>query len=282
MKFILSAIAFCICSWAQATTVVGGKPLADAVIENTFSINVHDYEWIDTPEIPIGPRVSITCGHCVMKDYIFHDKMKAGADDTNSRYDKLKAGSYGLPFLRGASYPYDVAVIIKSEDDAITGPIVSVAKLRVQLQENLVVLGMGKNTSSPGALCDGMDPNHRYAYNTFRVVDYYEQNVGFIVNGTGLGSSAPNAATCFGDSGGYYFRTQPNQTVELVGINSWGTEGGLTEERGNGEYKFAGYYSGAVDLTSPEIHQWLEDIAKKNNVGICGINLECPAIKSPF
>jgi hypothetical protein len=282
MKTFLIAMFLSLSAFAATVFVVGGKAMSKDVVKKVFSVDYQHYVGIDTPPIPIGPSVMITCGHCVPNpapdNFILHPKMKAGSDDTNSRYDAAAPGAHGLDFLKTASYPYDIALEI-SEYTA-SGPIATIASERVKMGENVIVLGMGYNISSQDKLCNGM--TNQYAYNTFNVIDFYTQNVGFIVTAKGKGSSATDAATCFGDSGGYYFRTLVDRTVQLVGINSWGTENGIQEHRSDGEHDFAGFYSGAVDLTSPEIHQWLTDVAQKQNLKICGITMSCAAIQSPF
>jgi hypothetical protein len=269
----------------NALALVNGHSADENIVRSTFGLNfdlIGSYKSIDTPEIPIGPRVAITCGHCASGNFIYPDLMKSGANDTNQRYENLKSGTYGLPFFERANYPYDLALVILREGSEYPGPYVTVSQKKVQLLEKLIVLGKGKNTSSQNSLCDGYDESHKYDYETFQVIDFYAQEVGFIATGLGLNKVKP-AVTCFGDSGAYYFRALEDKTVELVGINSWGTEGGI-EENPNGQIniKLQGYLSGAGDLTSIKIQNWLSVESQINHVDICGINSTCTKVKWPF
>jgi hypothetical protein len=263
----------------SAFALVGGSAIDDQKVEGTFDIHLEGNRSIDTPEIPVGPNVAITCGHCSQGEGFVPDQMKAGQNETDTLYDALTSGTYGLPFFEKASYPYDLSLV----QGDFAGPYVSIGEARVQLGETLVILGKGKDTSAPGSLCDGYSLNHHFDHGDFKVVDFYTQGVGFIVTGQDVQPGGGTAVTCYGDSGSYYFRVRADKTVELVGINSWGTEGGETENPQDGvNILLQGYLSGAGDLTSPGIRAWLTSAAEKNGLKICGINLTCPAVTSPF
>jgi hypothetical protein len=286
LKYLIFA-AFAVSS-SLAWAVAGGKTADDAMLKKVFGLNFGRYQsYMDTPEIPIGPRIAITCGHCISGQIaasaqasgvqiIFHPNKDKSAVLTDNSYDSVSSGIYGLPFFENANYSYDIALVILSDGDKYPGPYVSVAKNKVVLNEVLTLLGQGKNTSTPDHLCDGRDVNHKFSYAPFQVIDFYNQKVGFI-------STAKPAATCWGDSGGYYFRTRTDHSLELVGINSWGTEDGYTETPQVDVIKnFQGFLSGANDLTSTEIRDWLLKVAAEKKLDICGVTKECPSILSPF
>ena len=288
MRYLI--LAFIFLSSSIVWGVVGGVTTNDAAIIKALGLSYSSYRNdLDTPQIPIGPRVAITCGHCVSSgnpfgtvgdngaQIVYPPQMKKDTDDTANAYSNLSPGKVGLPFFESANFSYDLALVILRKGDNYRGPYMSIANRRVQINEILTFLGKGLNTSTPNHFCYGYSSNaHWFAYAPFRVIDFYRQNVGFILTGK-------PAATCPYDSGGYYFRTSTKGTIKLAGINSWGTENGVQlVSRYGGVRKLKGYLSGANDLTSPGIREWLSKVAVENGVEICGINDTCPSIPSPF
>ncbi len=284
MRFII--IAFVLFFSCVSLSLVGGTNTNADAIKTALGLNSLSYvSQRDMPEIPIGPRVAITCGHCAAEngglfgsydsDYqvVYPPQMQAFTQQTGEVESGLPAGTYGLSLFEKANYSYDLALVILNGDGGYFGPYMTIAKDRVQIQEVLTFVGQDMSSSSTD-FCGGQSGS--FAYAPFHVVDLYSQNVGFILTGK-------PAATCDRDSGGYYFRTLPNGTIQLAGINSWGTENGLTETSTYGVKRtYQGYLSGANDLTSPGVRNWLSQVAAQYKLDICGLNKNCPPVKSPF
>ena len=276
-------------------SLVGGQAVDKAAVQRAFHFNFFETQSSYFPEIPVGPRVSVTCGHCapatrirpganggLFPKVIFPNGLKEGARSTNNLYEGLAAGSYGLPFFKVASYPFDLALIIRSSDEADEGPFISVSKTKIKLHEQLLMLGVNMKNQNVKSTCHDYESPGGYSSGVFQVLDFYSQNVGFIVTGQTPGLNADRVITCPGDSGGHFFRVLPDRSIELVGVNSWGHEDGDSEVHGDAVVVFQDYLTGVGDLTSDGVRQWLSETAKKEDVGICGINLECPSVQSPF
>ncbi len=288
MKYLI--FTFVLLSASLSRAVVGGKAVNDIAIIKALGLSYSSYRNdLDTPAIPIGPRVAITCGHCVSggnpmgtagdvgAQIVYPPQMKKDTDETAEAYSRLPAGTYGLPFFEKANFSYDLALVILNKGEHYRRPYMSIGRKQVSLHEKLIFFGKGLNASITNQFCGGYISNsHWFAVAPFKVLDFYSQKVGFILTGK-------PAATCPYDSGGYYFRAEPDGTIKLVGINSWGTQNGTQlVSRFGAVRNLQGFLSGADDLTSPLIREWMSKVIAGKGAHVCGLNKVCGPIPSPF
>lgn len=190
----------------------------------------------------VGPRVILTAAHCA-------------ATGATSTFTVNGGKTYSAKMTRSALYPnpspgLDIALGVTSEDIAGVTPF-SIGGVAAKGNE-VLLLGYGCTTTSAA----GSDGKLRSGKSLITEVT----DVRF-TSSTGSG-----ALLCPGDSGGPAFYRSGN-TLTVVGVNS---AVGVTED---GTVITGPNYNARLDGTKPA--GTINDFIAKNNVKICGINLNC-------
>lgn len=193
----------------------------------------------------VGPRVIVTAAHCVENG----QKSTFKIDGINYTTVGLRHPNYN----RGIDT--DVAVGISAAEFA-TAPY-SIGSERVKVGEKIDLFGYGC-TKSPGTggndgvLRTGMTTVTRASSQDVRKRPFRPAFVSYDFT---MKDSSTGVALCYGDSGGPAF-----SGLYQVGVNS---KGNIRDTSYN------------LDLTHPEVQEWLLKVASDKKVDICGVSVEC-------
>jgi hypothetical protein len=265
---ILSAIfLFNLQSVTANEKIVGGTKISEAAIKNMFST----IRTSGSLGVQIGPRVFLTCGHCITSPHsIISNIPNKNCDLELSRFvsnDTLD--SKAVVHCTDAG-EMDLALIVQAQP--VEGKMLTVNLNPISIGEELIVLGGGRTDTSEAWTCGGYNGYH---YATKSIVDLIDNIIVFEgVDRTG----SPSPYTCAGDSGGQYFKLLETGNIEISGIHAWGFEKGRSFSRNQINYILPSLFGG-TNLAHERTITWFNRIIEDENLEICGINLDCKPVK---
>lgn len=257
----------------------GGIALGTKISKKKLTEKFSFAETYATPALQIGPRVFLTCGHCITE----------GSTEDANRYtteqiimgrceeeiERFKDGETldTLAFKSCLVPEHDLGLIVYKNPVPNHGKVATVSFTDLTKNDSILFLGSGR-VSVGSDYCKAKDSRSPYRFAQISVNDVLNGTIFF--SGIGLnGQKVPHS--CPGDSGGHYFKENLQGNIEVVGVHGWGSPGGPSNRFGRSVVVPPLF--GGTSLGDPKVKEWILKVIEAENAEVCGVNIDCPSIK---
>lgn len=273
---------------------VGGFIRTKSIQDHVSVARIENSEEMCSPAVLIGPRVFLTAAHCtpliasngLVKVYgpgfnkIIRVKavtMSLITDDDFFSGDDCRTLIQSLPdgvtltdqylakcwFKGGAA---DIALLVADQD--IQSPMLSLGGIAPQ---NMEVISRLAEISK----CGG--DQGFFNRSQFKVFELNNSQV--VLENFNVGSAQSNLSKCGGGSGGIYYRTLQDGSINIVGIHSASIQNAGPYTIYGKKIFLSTNLFGGTNLFATEPMDWLIHQIAKFGLQICGINLTCHPVK---
>lgn len=275
-------------SLAQSSTNESSVPV-NTVKKYFVYAQVTDQKSWCSPAVLVGPKTFITAAHCAplvstamsmpvmgaknssvaqiskihFMDQIYGDEEFFLGQDCLQIFTQVSDGQIlsaeqllGCWFNDGKS---DLALI--SVKEAISGPMLTIAHTPVEAEESSYVLRQEDCVAEDVA---------RFKLAAVHVQGIKNDQIVF----KGRDETGHPVKFC-GGSGGVYLRKKNSSALEIFAIHSASIPENITVKIHEKLVTLPPFFHGGTYLTAPAVSKWMEEMAKKEELDLCGINLDC-------